>query len=172
MTAVQDRPRADAGTRRRVEPPKPSRAARLRVAVRIARRQVRRTWVSSLLIMALIALPIAGMAGVAVYVNSMIATPEERMDVSLGQMAGRLVPMAEPGSGFWQAPYDLSESGVGDDWGGGVAAADALPTDPRAALPAGASAVPGSRPGAVGDIGSGVIGRDAGKSGSSSGGSG
>ncbi len=142
MTAVQDRPRADAGTRRRVERPKPSRTARLRVAVRIARRQVRRTWVSSLLIMALIALPIAGMAGVAVYVNSMIATPEERMDVSLGQMAGRLVPMAEPGSGFWQAPYDLSESGVGDDWGGVGAEADVLPTDPRSALPAGATAVP------------------------------
>jgi putative ABC transport system permease protein len=142
MTAVQDRPRADAGTRRRAERPKPSRTARLRVSVRIARRQVRRTWVSSLLIMSLIALPIAGMAGVAVYVASIIPTPQERLNVELGEMAGRLDPLAEPGSGFWQAPYDIWTNGTGDSWGTGTTPTDKLPIDPRAALPAGASAVP------------------------------
>ena len=142
MTAVQDRPRADAGARRRAEQPKSSRTARMRVSVRIARRQVRRTWVSSLLIMALIALPIAGMAGVAVYVASVIATPRERLNVTLGQMSARLDPIAEPGSGFWQAPYDVSTYGVGQEWGGGGPVSDGLPTDPREALPAGATVVP------------------------------
>ncbi|WP_405371854.1 MULTISPECIES: FtsX-like permease family protein [unclassified Microbacterium] len=122
--------------------PKPSRTARWRVSVRIARRQVRRTWVSSLLIMALIALPIAGMSGVAVVASSSFGTPAERADVELGEMAGWVMPMAPAGEGFWQAPDDPWMSGFGDSWGGMVPVGDGLPTDPGVALPAGAETIP------------------------------
>ncbi|MDT0180846.1 hypothetical protein Q9S36_11640 [Microbacterium sp. ARD31] len=141
MTAVQDRPRADAGTRRRVERPKPSRTARLRVAVRIARRQVRRAWVSSLLIMTLIALPIAGMAGVAVYVASMIATPAERVAVQLGEMQGWVEPIGVPDAGFWQAPDEPYSYGygTGPEW---TSEAEGEPlSDPTSALPAGTETI-------------------------------
>ena len=136
MTAVQDRPRADAGARRRAERPTPSRTARVRVAVRIARRQVRRAWVSSLLIMTLIALPIAGMAGVAVYVASMIATPAERVAVQLGEMQGWVEPIGVPDAGFWQAPDEPYSYGygTGPEW---TSEAEGEPlSDPTSALPA------------------------------------
>jgi hypothetical protein len=114
------------------------------VAVRLARRQVRRTWVSSLLIMTLVALPIAAMAGAAVFVDSMIGTPEERADVELGRMAAWVQPAGVPDAGFWQAPGEPF-------WNGYPARADGssveqpageIPADPLAALPAGAETVP------------------------------
>ncbi|MFI8634030.1 FtsX-like permease family protein [Microbacterium sp. NPDC077663] len=143
MTAVQDRPRADAGARRRTERPKPSRTARLRVSVRIARRQVRRTWVSSLLIMSLIALPIAGMAGVAVMVSSTFATPAERVMVELGRMSAWVEPLWPAESGFWQKPDDPYEYGNASQWGGSDGSSTAeLPSDPTAALAPGTEVVP------------------------------
>lgn len=143
MTAVQDRPRADAGTRRRVERPEPSRTARMRVAVRIARRQVRRTWVSSLLIMALIALPIAGMAGVAVLVSSTFATPAERVAVELGKMSAWVEPLWPAESGFWQTPDDPYEYGNASQWGSSDGSSTAeLPSNPTAALEPGTEIVP------------------------------
>ncbi|MEW1835486.1 ABC transporter permease [Microbacterium sp. NPDC079995] len=135
MTAVQDRPRAGAGARRRTERPKPSRTARLRVSVRIARRQVRRTWVSSLLIMSLIALPIAGMAGVAVFVASMMPTVDERLSADLGQMEAWVAPLGAADAGFWQVPTDPYTSGYGDGWGSGNEEVTAV--DPVSVLPAG-----------------------------------
>lgn len=139
MTAVQDRPRADAGARRRVERPKPSRTARTRVSVRIARRQVRRTWVSSLLIMSLIALPIAGMAGVAVYVASMMPTVDERLSADLGRMEAWVAPLGAADAGFWQAPTDPYSFGYGDDWANGDE--EVTTVDPVSVLPAGAEVV-------------------------------
>ncbi|HCJ49901.1 MAG TPA: ABC transporter permease, partial [Microbacterium sp.] len=121
MTEVQERRRTDAATpTTRVKPPRRSRTARLRVSARIARRQVRRTWVSSLLIMTLIALPIAGMAGVAVYVDSMIGTPEERADVELGRMQAWVGAAGVPGEGFWQAPDQVWMTGYGSDFSGEI----------------------------------------------------
>ncbi|WP_020097958.1 FtsX-like permease family protein [Microbacterium sp. 11MF] len=144
MTTVRDRPRADAGARRRAERPKPSRTARMRVAVRIARRQVRRAWVSSLLIMSLIALPIAGMAGVAVFISSTFSTPAERVNVELGRMSAWVEPMWPAASGFRQMPDDPYTHGNESTWGSETIDDETaeLPTDPTNALPAGTEIVP------------------------------
>ncbi len=143
MTAVQDRPRADAGARRRAERPKPSRTARLRVSARIARRQVRRAWVSSLLIMSLIALPIAGMAGVAVMVSSTFATPAERVAVELGRMSAWVEPVWAADAGFWQDPEDPYEYGNESQWGGSDGSTEPDPTaDPARVLAPGTEIVP------------------------------
>ncbi|WP_065571536.1 ABC transporter permease [Microbacterium oleivorans] len=144
MTAVHDRPRADAGARRRAEKPKPSRAARVRVSVRIARRQVRRAWVSSLLIMSLIALPIAGMAGMAVLVSSTFSTAAERVNVELGRMSAWVEPMWPAESGFWQVPDDPYTHGNESTWGSGAMGDETgeMPTDPTNALAAGTEIVP------------------------------
>lgn len=121
-----------------------SRWARWRVAVRLARRQVRRTWVSSLLIMTLVALPIAAMAGAAIFVDSMIGTPEERADVELGRMAAWVQPAGVAGAGFWQAPGEPFWNGYprDADGGGGEQPEGEIPTDPLDALPAGTETVP------------------------------
>jgi len=143
MTTLRDRPRADAGERRRVERPRPSRTARIRVSARIARRQVRRAWVSSLLIMSLIALPIAGMAGVAVVVSSTFATPAERVTVELGRMSAWVEPLWSAESGFWQKPDDPYEFGNSSQWGGSDGSSEPeLSADPRTALPPGTEIVP------------------------------
>jgi len=143
MTTLRDRSRADAGARRRAERPKPSRTARMRVSARIARRQVRRAWVSSLLIMSLIALPIAGMAGVAVVVSSTFATPAERVTVELGRMSAWVEPLWSAESGFWQKPDDPYEFGNSSQWGGSDGSSEPeLSADPRAALPPGTEIVP------------------------------
>ncbi|CAL4858865.1 FtsX-like permease family protein [Microbacterium sp. MM2322] len=143
MTTLRDRPRADAGERRRVERPRPSRTARIRVSARIARRQVRRAWVSSLLIMSLIALPIAGMAGVAVVVSSTFATPAERVNVELGRMSAWVEPLWSAESGFWQKPDDPYEFGNSSQWGVSDGSSEPeLSADPRTALPPGTEIVP------------------------------
>jgi len=112
----------------------------MRVSARIARRQVRRTWVSSLLIMTLIALPIAGMAGVAVYVASMIGTTEERADVELGRMQAWVQSAGVPDEGFWQAPDNMWMTGYGTDYSGEIPDGE-FPTDPTSVLPAGTQTV-------------------------------
>ena len=141
MTVEIERPAAAAPrVRADRERTKRSRTARLRVSARIARRQVRRTWVSSLLIMTLIALPIAGMAGVAVYVDSMIATPEERADVELGRMQAWVGAAGVPGEGFWQAPDQVWMTGYGSDFSGEIPEGE-FPTDPTSALPEGTRTV-------------------------------
>lgn len=120
-----------------------SRWARWRVAVRLARRQVRRTWVSSLLIATLVALPIAGMAGAAIFVDSMVGTPSERADVALGRMQAWVAPAGVPDAGFWQMPsephwngYPLDASGSSVEQPEGE-----IPADPLSALPAGTETV-------------------------------
>ncbi|GAA3910427.1 FtsX-like permease family protein [Microbacterium invictum] len=117
-----------------------SRTAGWRVAGRLAYRQVRRTWVSSLLIMILIALPIAGMSAVAVYVDSMLATPAEKADVELGQMEAWVEPAGVPDSGFWQAPEFPWWTGYGTSNTGEIPDGE-IPVDPLAALPAGTETV-------------------------------
>lgn len=120
-----------------------SRAARWRVAARLARRQVRRTWVSSALIATLVALPIAGMAGAAIFVDSLSGTPTERADVTLGRMQAWVAPAGVPDAGFWQMPsephwngYPLDASGSSVDQPEGE-----IPADPLSALPAGTETV-------------------------------
>lgn len=119
-----------------------SRTVRWRVAARLARRQVRRTWVSSALIVTLIVLPITAMAAVAVYVNSMIATPEERVTAQLGQMQGWVQPYGVPDAGMWQVPDDPNYIGYPNDEAGSVEQPPGeVPADPLAALPPGTETV-------------------------------
>lgn len=120
-----------------------SRVARWRVAVRLARRQVRRTWVSSLLVATLVALPIAGMTGAAVFVDSMMGTPAEKADVALGEMAAWVQPAGVPDAGFWQVPSEPSWNGYPPKPDGTYVEQPEgeIPADPLAALPPGTETV-------------------------------
>ncbi|WP_312677713.1 ABC transporter permease [Microbacterium sp.] len=142
MTSTLEHETTDAGARPHAAAPKPSRVARWRVATRLARRQVQRTWVSSLLIMTLIALPIAGMAGAAVVVASMWGTSAEKADVELGRMQGWVEPVAVPGAGFWQSPWEPKWSGYPRNADGSETLPEGdIPSNPAAALSAGTETV-------------------------------
>ncbi|QLD12454.1 FtsX-like permease family protein [Microbacterium oleivorans] len=122
--------------------PETSRAARWRVTLRLAQRQVRRGRASSILIVLLVALPIAGMSGVAVYVDSLIATPEERVSAELGGMQAWVAPVGVPGAGLWQDPTSPSNSEYVVDTGASSAPEGAVRTDIDGVLPAGTEAIP------------------------------
>ncbi len=93
MTGVIERPPSE-----KVEPAKTGAqglgrrrmAARLRADLRLARRQVWRTRGSSLLVLLLVALPVAGMTGGAVFWQSHIATRAQEVGFELGSMASRI----------------------------------------------------------------------------------
>ena len=128
----------DATTRRRGE-----QGARWRVAARLARRQLRRTWASSLLVALMVALPIAGMVAFAVYSASRIATPAEQVATELGAAQAWVAPVGIPDGGFWQAPTQPDWIGypIADD--GSMDIPEGAPLhDPVAALPAGTTALP------------------------------
>lgn len=128
--------------RSHVTAPDTSRAARWRVTLRLAQRQVRRARSSSVLIVLLVALPIAGMAGVAVYVDSLIATPEERVSVELGGMQAWVAPAGVPGAGLWQDPSSPWNSGYAVDAGTSTAPDGEVPADIDGVLPRGTEAIP------------------------------
>ncbi|CAN7408488.1 ABC transporter permease [Microbacterium sp. LjRoot45] len=137
MGTVPHAPASAARTRR-----EGSRWSRWRVAVRLARRQVRRTWVSSLLIATLVALPIAGLAGAAVFVDSMMGSPEEKASVELGRMQAWVQPVGVPGAGMWQMPTEPQWTGyAAQGEAGWVEPEGEIPTDPFDALPAGTESV-------------------------------
>jgi len=120
----------------------PSRIARWRVSVRLAWRQVRRTWVSSLLILLLIALPIAGMSAVAVYVASMFGTVAEKADAELGRMQAWIRPAGIPGAGMWQVPDNAHWTGYPANADGSWSEPEGeIPADPLGALPPGTETV-------------------------------
>ncbi|MFT4215203.1 MAG: ABC transporter permease [Microbacterium sp.] len=142
MTDLLERAAVDPVAPAPAGPAHPSRAARWRVAVRLARRQVRRTWVSSLLIVALVALPIAGMTGLAVFVDSMIGTSAEKTTAELGQMQAWVQPGGVPDAGFWQAPNEIYWTGYATSY---EPPEGEIPTSPIAALPPGTETIPVSR---------------------------
>lgn len=116
--------------------------ARWRVSLRLARRQVRRAWVSSVLVTVLIALPIAGMAGFLVYSASGIATPQERVTVELGRMQAWIAPLGVPGAGFWQVPDQPDWNGYPLEPNGAMTYPEGAPVDdPAGALPAGTESI-------------------------------
>ncbi|MFC8680994.1 FtsX-like permease family protein [Microbacterium ureisolvens] len=120
-------------TRRR-----PAGTARWRIALRLARRQLQRAWVSSLLVTTLVALPIAGMTGFLVYSASTIATPQERTAAELGGMAAWIAPTGVPGEGFWQVPGEPEWTGYPIDDDGVMTMPRGEPLDdPTGLLPAG-----------------------------------
>lgn len=137
MTTARTRTRHPARRRRRA-----GALSRWRVSARLARRQAARTRLSSLLVVILVALPIAGMTGFAVWAMSSVSTPEERARVELGRMQAWVAPAGVPDAGFWQAPTEPEWHGypVGAD--GVSEALEGVPLeDPAAALPPGTEVV-------------------------------
>lgn len=146
MTEVLDAPAeasappetmADAASRRRG-----AGWRRWRVSARMARRQLRRAWVSSVLVTTLVALPIAGMSAFVVFAMSSIATPAERVAVELGRMEAWIKPVAVPEAGFWQVPSEPEWNGYPIEPNGAMTIPDGSPLDdPTTMLPAGTEVV-------------------------------
>ncbi len=131
--------REESTTTRRASPPKGGLRARWRVAARLARRQVRRTVMSSALIGTMILLPIAAMTGYAVIGASSIPTAQERIATELGGAESWITVAGLPGNGFWQAPTQPA-------WNGYPSTMTDVPTgtavtDPTTLLPDGTRAI-------------------------------
>lgn len=145
MTGVLDAPPTTDGAWDATDDPAPRRDtdwARWRVSLRLARRQVRRAWVSSLLVAVLVALPIAGMAGFLVYSSSRIATPQERVTAELGRMQAWIAPVGIPGGGFWQVPDQPDWNGYPIEPNGAMTSPEGAPVDdPTGALPSGTESI-------------------------------
>lgn len=77
-----------------------------RVAVRMARRDIRRHKGRSLLIILLIMLPVAGMTGAATLYQSMQRTPAEQVQFELGNTQARFRSMPAQNPLFVQSPVD------------------------------------------------------------------
>lgn len=129
-------------------PPRPERRhrgafrARWRIAGRLAQRQVRRTISSSVMIVALIALPIAGMTAFSVVMWSMQPTSEQQVQAELGEMEAWVQPIGVADSGFWQAPTQPMWNGYPYESDGQVIMPEGEPlTDPLSALPAGTETI-------------------------------
>ncbi|WP_435743897.1 FtsX-like permease family protein [Microbacterium sp. PMB16] len=119
--------------------PRPGLRSRWRVASLLARRQLRRTALSSSLIGVLIMLPIAAMTAYAIVGASMISTPQERVTAELGRMDAWIAVAGLPGSGFWQAPTDPTWTGFAAD--STTASAGTPVSDPTELLPPGSEAI-------------------------------
>ena len=112
--------------------------ARLRADLRLARRQVWRTKGSSALVMLLVALPVAGLAGAAVTVQSHIPTPQQRAELELGHAQAWLAVAGGPDPSRTQNPAEPWDNTVArDEAGNPLHPAEPAPADPSAALPAG-----------------------------------
>lgn len=81
-------------------------AARVRVELRLARRQAVRAWTSSLLVVSLVALPMALLSGAAIFGFSRMATPEQRITAELGQADAWLQIVGGPDPSLRQEPSD------------------------------------------------------------------
>ena len=104
-----------------------------RVAVRMARRDVRRHKGRSLLIILLIMLPVAGMTGAAALIQSTQETAAERVQYQLGATQARFRPMPMANGKMVQDPVEEQRI-VTSDWDNNP---DFMPSDPRDALPVG-----------------------------------
>lgn len=142
MTEVIDAPTAVGEPARPVTATRGSAASRWRVAIRLARRQVRRTTLSSLLIVTLVALPIAAMTAYGIFAASSLGTPEDKVRAELGRMQAWVAPAGVPDEGFWQAPTQPQWTGYPAGADGSWEVPDgAIPDDPLAALPAGTETI-------------------------------
>jgi putative ABC transport system permease protein len=138
MTSTAERPETQTVGRASTRLPRGGRGTRLLVAVRLARRQLRRTALSSTLIGALVLLPIAAMSAYAVIAASMIGTPQERVTAELGRMQAWVSVAGLPGSGFAQAPTDPTWYGYPPNFD----QPEGTPiSDPTTVLPSGAETI-------------------------------
>lgn len=104
-----------------------------RVAVRMARRDMRRHRGRSLLIILLIMLPVAGMTGAATLIQSTQETAAERVQYQLGATQARFRPMPMANGKMVQDPVEEQRI-VTSDWDPNPGF---TPSDPGEALPAG-----------------------------------
>lgn len=115
---------------------------RLRLALTMAWRDIRRHKARSALIIALIALPIFGMSLAATVGMSTVATSEETAAMELGQTQGRLSPMNAQNSKSIQAVQGDS----GGTWGYGAPIQEPdpafVPSSPAEVVPAGFTTIP------------------------------
>jgi putative ABC transport system permease protein len=104
-----------------------------RVAVRMARRDIRRHKGRSLLIILLIVLPVAGMTGAATLVQSTQESAAERVQHQLGTTQARFRPMPMANGMMVQDPVEELRITT-NNWDSNP---DFTPTDPQDAIPAG-----------------------------------
>lgn len=120
--------------------------ARLRLTARIARRQVRRTARSSVLVVAMIALPVAALGAGAIIADSSLGTAEQVAAVELGQNEAylRIAQVADPS--LRQHPTDpqwtrFDQQDEANDFAPIHPQSDP-PKDPAAVLPSGTRLLP------------------------------
>ncbi|MFS0866443.1 FtsX-like permease family protein [Microbacterium sp. 179-B 1A2 NHS] len=125
-------------------------SARLRVDVRLARRQVWRTRGSSALVLLLVALPVAAMVGAAVFWQSHVPTRAQEVSFELGDMQARIEIVGGVDPTRWQS--------VDQSWDWGVARLNdgtpvnpesAAPETPDAVIPAGSAVFPVTEHGSI-----------------------
>jgi len=80
--------------------------SRLRVELRLARRQTARAWGSSLLVVALVAMPMALLSGGVIFAFSRFATPDQRVASELGQSDAWLQIVNGPDPSLFQNSND------------------------------------------------------------------
>lgn len=107
-----------------------------RVAMRMARRDVRRHKGRSLLIILLIMLPVAAMTGAVTLFQSSQETAAERVQYQLGGTQARFRPMTVPNGHMVQDPVDETRIASSNNWDHDP---EFKPKDPRDLVPAGYS---------------------------------
>ena len=75
-----------------------------RIALTIARRTMRRNLLQSVLIVAIIAIPVAAASAGVIYLESRNATPLEKANMSLGKTQARFTADVPPGKDIYQRP--------------------------------------------------------------------
>ncbi|MGN8024923.1 FtsX-like permease family protein [Microbacterium sp. 22242] len=117
--------------------------SRMRADLRLSWRQVLRAKGSSILVTLLVALPVAGLFGAAVFLESRTPTPEEAVTLRLGQAQAQLVPISPLPDGYRQAIDEPSMSqSVGPVSGDGRPPMDPPPTELSSLVPASAQVIP------------------------------
>jgi putative ABC transport system permease protein len=120
-------------------PVKGGRRHRLRLALTMAWRDIRRHKGRSALIVALIALPVFAMSLAATAGMSMVATPAETAAMELGQTQGRLTDMSAQNA---EAVQSL-QGDISGGWGNSAEPdPDFVPSAPADVVPAGYTAIP------------------------------
>jgi putative ABC transport system permease protein len=114
-------------------PARGGRRQAFRVAVRMARRDIRRHRARSLLIILLIMLPVAAMSGALTLVESTQETAAERVQYQLGNTQARFRPMPMANGVMVQDPVEELRI-ITNNWDRDPGF---TPSDPRDALPAG-----------------------------------
>lgn len=119
-------------------PVKGGKRHRLRLALTMAWRDIRRHKGRSALIVALIALPIFAVSFAATFGMSMLATPAETAAMELGQTQGRLVSLPAQSAHAIQ----MVQGDIGGGWSGAEPDPSFVPTAPKDAVPAGFTMIP------------------------------